>query len=61
MKQICVFLLFFSMAAFAEHKQSLSITLENADYPDPLNFFSKSRMLQWPIWIFNLQIITENV
>ncbi|WP_395808070.1 hypothetical protein [Daejeonella sp.] len=40
MKQICVFLLFFSVAAFAEQKQSLSITLENVEYLYPLNFFS---------------------
>jgi site-specific DNA-cytosine methylase len=32
--------LFFSVAAFAEQKQSLSITLENVEYLYPLNFFS---------------------
>ena len=42
MKQICVFLLFFSMAASAQQKQSLSITLENVEYPYPLNFVSMS-------------------
>ena len=43
MKKICVFLLFFiSMAASAQQKQSLSITLENVEYPYPLNFISMS-------------------
>ena len=33
---------FFSMAASAQQKQSLSITLENVEYPYPLNFISMS-------------------
>lgn len=41
MKKFCVFLLFFiSINSFAQPKQSLSITLENVEYPYPLNFFS---------------------
>jgi hypothetical protein len=32
----------FSVAASAQQKQSLSITLENVDYPYPLNFISMS-------------------
>ena len=41
MKKFCAFLLFFiSINSFAQPKQSLSITLENVEYPYPLNFFS---------------------
>ncbi|SDM23589.1 Pimeloyl-ACP methyl ester carboxylesterase [Daejeonella rubra] len=43
MKRICFFLLFaISTGAFAQSKEALSITLENVEYPYPINFLSLS-------------------